>query len=186
MTAHATQSCAGERSLVEHQALQGSEMHSPASPYLKGKEKYLFPDLQRISSHWTRSRSAESSNPSTMSWKTDAGVSSRRVDLPEDGVSSSLSEPSQRQGHLWLEASDFPLEGDLAHAPPKSFSSFKPVKFVLLSDENFPLSALSMEVWLDTRSALPLLSTLCGDAPGGPADTALPVCWTGPRRTRPS
>lgn len=44
-------------------------MHSPTGPYLKGKEKYLFPDLQRICSHWTRSRNAESSNPSTMSWK---------------------------------------------------------------------------------------------------------------------
>lgn len=106
MTAHIAQSCAGEWSLVEHQGLQGSEVHSPTGPYLKGKEKYLFPDLQRICSHWTRSRSAESSNPSTMSWKTDAGVNTRRVDLPEDRVSSSVPESSQRQGHLWLEASE--------------------------------------------------------------------------------
>lgn len=161
-------------------------MHSPTGPYLKGKEKYLFPDLQRICSHWTRSRSAESSNPSTMSWKTDAGVSTRRVYLPEDGVGSFLSEPSQRRGLLWLEASDFPLEGDLTHAPPKSFSSFNPVKFVLLSEENFPLPTLGRETRLDTSSALPLLSTLRGDAPGAPADTAPPACQTGPRRTRPS
>lgn len=44
----------------------------PTRPYLKGKEKNLFPDLQRICSHWTRRTSAESSNLSTMSWKTQA------------------------------------------------------------------------------------------------------------------
>lgn len=91
MTAHATQSCA-----VPHNGLQGSKMHSPTRPYLKGKEKYLFPDLQRICSHWIRSRNADSSKPSTMSWKTEAGVSTRRVDLPEDGAGSSLSEASHR------------------------------------------------------------------------------------------
>lgn len=71
-------------------------MHSPTGPYLKGKEKYLFPDLQRICSHWMRSRNADSSNPSTMSWKIEAGVSTRRADLPEDGVDSFLSEASHR------------------------------------------------------------------------------------------
>lgn len=87
MTAHSTHSCTAQWSLVEHQV---SKKHSP---YLKGKEKYLFPDLQRICSHWIRSRNAESSNPSTMSWKREAGVSTRRADL---GVSSSLPEASYR------------------------------------------------------------------------------------------
>lgn len=81
---------------VPHNSLQGSKMHSPTHPYLKGKEKYLFPDLQRICSHWIRRRNADSSNPSTMSWKIEAGVSTRRVDRPEDGVSSSLREASHR------------------------------------------------------------------------------------------
>lgn len=96
MTAQATQSCARQQSLAQHQALQGSKMHSLTCPYLRGKEKYLLPDLQRICSHWIRSRNADSSNPSTMSWKKEAGVSTRRADLPEDGAGSSLSEASHR------------------------------------------------------------------------------------------
>lgn len=84
------------------------------------------------------------------------------------------------------EASDFPREGDLTHAPPKSFSSFNPVKFVLLGEENSPLSTPGREMWLESSSALPLLSTARGDTPGAPADTALPACQTGPRHTRPS
>lgn len=88
-------SCTAELSLVKHQALQDSDMHSPKGPYLKGKEKYLFPDLQWICSHWTRSRSAESSNPSTMSW------SSRRH------CPSSLSDrsPTHQAKLMWNDGS---------------------------------------------------------------------------------
>lgn len=184
VTAHIANSCTGERSLVEHQGLRGSELHSPTGPYLKGKEKYLFPDLQRICSHWTRSRSAESSNLSTMSWKTDAGVNTWSVDLPEDRVSSSVPEPSQRGGHLWLKASDFPLEGDLTHGFPKA--SLLSTQQSLSCSGNFPLSTPSRQTWLDTSSALPLLSPLREDAPGAPVDTALPACQTCPQHTRPS
>lgn len=79
---------------------------------------------------------------------------------------------------------NFSLEGDLTHSPPKA--SLLSTQQSLSCSGNFPLSTPSRETWLDTSSALPLLSPLRKDSPGAPADTALPACQTCPQHTRPS